>query len=187
MIKEIETDRLVLRKLTLEDNQDLYEYTSDYEVSKYVSWEKQESLDDAINYIKSVIKQYAEAENPYVWAIELKENHKMIGTIELSSLSKKHKRCELESDINRDYWRKGYNTEALKAVINFCFTTLDLNKIQTRCYAKNIGSYKVMEKVGMSHEGVQRQHLFMEGEFHDLFRYSILKDDFISRLETKKN
>lgn len=135
-------------------------------------------MDEASKYINKVIRDYEDSDNPYVWAIEYKENGKMIGTIELYSLSHKNRWCELESDMNPEYWNKGLNTEALKAVINFCFTELNLNKVQARCYEKNRGSAKVLQKAGMIYDGVQRQHFYEEGVFHNIFWYSILRKDF---------
>jgi [ribosomal protein S5]-alanine N-acetyltransferase len=183
MIKEIETERLLLRKLRLEDEHDLYEYTSNEEVAKYVAWNKHEKLEQATNYIKRVMSEYEDGDNPYVWAIEYKENGKMIGSIEFSLYSPKNRWCELDSDMNPLYWNKGLNTEALNAVIEYCFNTLNLNKVQARCYGKNIGSSKVLKKAGMSFEGTMRQHMFKNNEFHDILRYSILKEEFMN---TKK-
>jgi [ribosomal protein S5]-alanine N-acetyltransferase len=181
MIKEIESERLILRKLRLEDCHDLFEYTSNAEVAKYVSWNKHDELEQATKYIQKVMDDYEEGDNPYVWAIEYKENGKMIGTMEFFLYSKKNQWCELESDMNPLYWNKGLNTEALKAIIEYCFNTLQLNKVQARCYAENKGSAKVLKKAGMTYEGTMRQHLFSDGQFHDILRFSILKEEFLNQ------
>ncbi len=174
---ELETDRLLLRKLTLEDIHDMYDYGSDEEVSKYVMWKKYESIDDAKSFANFVLNKYLEGDNNF-WAIENKKNGKMIGTINFVHLKEKHNWSELGYVMNRKYWNKGLMTEAVKTVISHSFETLALNKVVASAIDFNTGSYKVMEKAGMIKEGITREHFIKNDKYYDLVNYSILRSEY---------
>lgn len=173
----IETERLLLRKITFEDAADIYEYTSDKNVSKYVTWDRHASLMDTKGFIHYVNQQYA-FKRLAPWGIELKENGKLIGTIDFVSWKPNHHTAEIGYAISRQYWGMGITTEAAKALIAFGFTKMELVRIQARCMVENIGSQRVMEKTGMSFEGIIRKGLYAKGKHHDLKLYSILLEEF---------
>jgi ribosomal-protein-alanine N-acetyltransferase len=181
----LETERLILRKITLEDVEDMYSYASNEEVSKYVTWNTHRTLSDTKEFVEFVLNQY---ENKKVapWGIEYKENGKFIGTIDFVWWQPNHKSAEIGYVISKDYWGKGITTEAAKEVIKFGFEKMDLVRIQARCFVENIGSQRVMEKVGMSFEGIIRKGIFVKGKHRDLKVYSILKEEFLSAYKTKK-
>jgi Acetyltransferases, including N-acetylases of ribosomal proteins len=172
----LETERLILRKLRLEDAKDVFEYASDPEVSKYVTWEPHRSIEDSINLIKFT-HEYYERKEGIIWGIVYKENNKVIGTCDISPVTK-HFRAEIAYALSRDYWGKGIMTEAVKEVIRFGFERMNLNRIQAMCIPENIGSYRVMEKVGMKYEGLIREYMYIKGKFQDLKLYSILKREY---------
>ncbi len=175
---ELETERLLLRKLNMNDLQDIYEYGSDKEVSKYVLWNKYESREDAKSFVQSVLDNYEKGNNN-IWAIECKEDNKMIGTIDFIGYSEKYKRSDLGYVLNRVYWNKGMMTEAVNAVIKHAFEVLDLNKVSASAINFNVGSYKVMEKAGMTNEGITRQHFSKCDVFYDIVNYSILRSEYM--------
>ena len=111
------------------------------------------------------------------FAIREKEVRKLIGTIGLH-LNKEHQKAELGYWLGKNFWRKGYLTEALKAVLEFGFKELNLNKIYATHFLFNPNSGKVMLKAGMKFEGLQKQEYLQHGEFLDVNRYSLLKQDF---------
>jgi len=174
----LETERLLLRKVTLEDVEDIFAYGSKEEVTKYVTWDRHRSLADTEEFVRFVLNQY---ENNKVspWGIEYKENGRLIGTIDFVSWQPKHHTAEIGYVVSPDYWGKGIGTEAAKKVIEFGFENMDLVRIQARCFIANIGSSRVMEKAGMSFEGISRKVAFIKGEHHDLKVYSILRDEFM--------
>jgi ribosomal-protein-alanine N-acetyltransferase len=179
----LETERLILRKLCLEDAKDVFEYASDPEVAKYVSWEPHKSIEDSINLIKFT-HEYYERKEGIIWGIVYKENNKVIGTCDISPVTK-HFRAEIAYALSRDYWGKGLMTEAVKEVIRFGFERMNLNRIQAMCIPENIGSYRVMEKVGMKYEGVIREYMYIKGKFQDLKLYSILRIEYFDQKENK--
>jgi len=174
------TKRLVLRKLTLDDAKDLFEFASDPEVAKYVPWEPYKSIDDAVNFLKFTLEQY-EKKQPARWGIVYKENNKLIGSCGFVDWNPSHFRAEIAYALSRDYWGKGLMTEAVKEVIRFGFEKMNLNRIQAMCIPENIGSYRVMEKVGMKYEGLIREYVYIKGKFQDLKLYSILKREYLEQ------
>jgi len=179
----LETKRLILRKLRLEDAKDLFEYASDPEVAKYVTWEPHKSIEDSINLIKFTHERYEKREG-IIWGIVYKENNKVIGTFDISPVTK-HFRAEIAYALSRDYWGKGIATEAVKEAIKFGFEKMNLNRIQAMCIPENIGSYGVMEKVGMKYEGLIREYMYIKGKFQDLKLYSILRREYFDQKENK--
>jgi [ribosomal protein S5]-alanine N-acetyltransferase len=172
----LETPQLILRKLTLHDQEEIYDFTSSEEVTKYVPFAPHQNLSDTERYIKSVLEQ-----KMVPWGIVLKENQKLIGVIEFVSYDSIHRFAEIAYVLSQNFWGKGITTEAANEVIKFGFDSLCVVRIQARCFAENIGSQRVMEKVGMTYEGTLRKSLFLKGKQRDIKVYSILKEEFSYR------
>ncbi|WNB91665.1 GNAT family protein [Bacillus sp. NEB1478] len=178
----LETERLILRKITFDDAEDMFYYGSNDEVTKHVTWHTHQSLSDTKEFIKFILNKYENKElSP--WGIELKENGMFIGTIDFVSWNPTHNSAEIGYVISHDYWGMGIMTEAATAVIKFGFENMDLIRIQARCFLENIGSERVMEKSGMSFEGIIRKGMFSKEKHHDLKMYSILKEEFAAHTD----
>lgn len=171
----LETRRLKLRPVTLADAEDMYEYASDDENTYYV-FPTHQNLDDTRHSIANFF-----AANPLgKFGIELKEEQKLIGTIDLRVDTKKRS-GELGYMLNHNYQRQGFTTEAAFALLELGFEQLELEKIQAQCDTRNIASAKVMEKLGMQQEGISRHHeLWKKGEWVDMAYYGILKDEYFA-------
>jgi len=171
------TKSLILKKMTLKDAEDLFEYASDPEVTKYVTWAPHKSIDDSIDFLKSVLRRY---ENNEVseWGIVYKENNKFIGTCGYVLWVPVHSLAEIAFALSMEYWGKGLMTEAVKEVIKYGFEKMNLNRIYARCFVENIGSQKVLEKVGMKFEGILREQMFIKSKFSDMKIYSILSKEY---------
>jgi ribosomal-protein-alanine N-acetyltransferase len=174
----IETDRLLLRKMTLEDAADLFEYACDPAVAKFTTWRAHKSVEDSKLFLFAVMDEYSKHE-PSSWGIEAKFERKLIGTCGFADWSPADFRGEIGYALSRKYWGKGYMNEAVRAAIAFGFRTLQLNRIEARCEIKNIASARVIEKAGMKFEGILRQHAFYKGAFRDLKMYSILRKEWV--------
>jgi ribosomal-protein-alanine N-acetyltransferase len=168
---------LKLRKLSLRDAGDVFEYASDPEVSKTVSWEFHRTIADSLSFLRQITFQY-EKGIPSPWAVVLKETHKMIGTVGYHWWSLENAKSEVGYVISRLYWNKGYMTEALREVIRFGFEKMSLERVEARCFVENLSSERVMQKCGMKLEGVLRNSMFVKGEFRNFKIYSILRDEF---------
>ncbi|MCL7749448.1 GNAT family N-acetyltransferase [Halalkalibacter alkaliphilus] len=171
------TDRLILRKISLNDLEAMFDYGSNEEVTKYVTWNTHQTLTDTREFIDFVLQNY---ENQQVapWGIELKDEQKFIGTIDFVWWKPTHKTAEIGYVISQDYWGKGITTEAATKVVEFGFEQMDLVRIQARCFVENLRSQRVMEKIGMSFEGINRKDMLVKGKHRDLKIFSILKEEF---------
>ncbi|MCC3418881.1 MULTISPECIES: GNAT family protein [unclassified Microcoleus] len=178
-IPTIETERLLLRKITLNDASDMFEYASNPEVSEYTMWSTHTSIEDTKYFLKSLTKMYKRKEL-VDWGIVHKAEKKFIGTCGYVEWSMTHSRAEIGYALSARYWREGYMSEAVNAIIEFGFREMLLNRIVGRCEVNNIASARVMEKVGMQLEGILRQQLFVKGRYWDLKIYSLLREEFFN-------
>ena len=169
----LDSKNILLRKFKKEDAGDVFEYGSDEETLKYLVWEGDKTIDDA----KYNIVDYYWS-RPGIFAIELKENKKCIGCIDLR-LEPEHEKTSFGYVLNRKYWGKGYMTEVLTRILKFCFEELDLNRVESIHFIGNEGSGKVMKKCGMELEGVFKQELKIKGVFVDVAHYGITKDRWL--------
>ncbi len=173
----LQTDRLILRKMTLDDAQDIFEYAKDEEISKWVTWPAHKSIDDTIQFINFVLDGYKK--NKHIgFVAERKEDKKVIGTIGFATFFVDHDKAEIGYTFGAKYWGKGYATEAAKKIIEFGFNELDLNRIQAHVFIPNEASKKVLKKIGMKFEGILKQAFKKNGKYLDLELCAILKEDF---------
>lgn len=172
----LETERLLLRKLELNDADRVEELASDYELAKTtLNVPHPYPPGSAGDFIQSMWK--AEERGMVVFAIVEKESNSLIGIINIKQ-TLAYKRGELGYWVGRPYWGKGYGTEAARAVVGFGFKELGLNKVFAGAFADNPGSWRIMEKVGMKHEGTWRQHAMRDGRFVDLVYYGVLREEY---------
>lgn len=176
----LETERLILRPLKWEDREDMFAYGSDPEVTRYVTWYTHQKIEDTDEFIRTVLENY-ETGKLAPWAVEEKASGKMIGTAGYVGWQTRHFRGEIGYALARPYWNRGYATEITEPVLQFGWEQMKLIRIEARCMPGNIGSSKVMEKLGMQYEGLLRKHLYAKGSFHDAKMYSIIRavDDFV--------
>lgn len=104
----------------------------------------------------------------------------LVGAISLG-LAPEHRRAEMGYWMGVDYWNRGYTTEAAAAVLDYAFGELGLNRIVARYLARNPASGRVMQKLGMQREGIQREHVVRWGRLEDLECYAILAREWASR------
>ena len=115
------------------------------------------------------------------FAIDLKDSCTLIGSIGLE-LDIPHARAQLGFWIGVPFWSKGYCTEAAREVLNYGFQKLRLNRICASHFASNPASGKVLKKIGMTHEGSQRQHYIRFGQFEDAEIYGMLRSEFEQKM-----
>lgn len=171
----IETERLILRPISMFDAKSMYEYAKDEELTKYVLWEPHKNPETTLSVINNMLKKKKVVP---VLAIVIKENKKMIGTIEvmMSEEYKLNRRAELGYCISREYWNHGYMTEAASAVMKYIKDKYDLLRIEGRYIEENVASGRVMEKIGMQKEGVLRKFLYIDGKPYNLVVYAKIYD-----------
>lgn len=175
----LSNERLLLRELMISDWDDVHNYASQDIVCQYQPWgpnTEEESRDFVSQVIEDSIKV---PRTRFVFAIIYKE--KMIGAGEFNSRDFTNKAGEIGYIVHPDYWRKGIATEVATLLINFGFKELKMHRIFATCDPRNIGSSKVLEKVGMSREGQIRDDLLLRDGWRDSVLYSVLEHDGKSR------
>lgn len=171
----LETDRLRLRRLRMRDAGDLYEWTSDPEVARYVLWEAHRSPGETRAYIRYIRSLYRRG-LPSSWGIELREEKRIIGTIGVMAWSPENRSAEVGYSLGRPWWHRGYAPEALGAVMDWLFDRMYINRIEAQCDVRNPDSARVMEKCGMQREGLLRQRVINKWEAVDVLLYAALRE-----------
>lgn len=174
----LETERLILRLVEDTDVDHLYEILSDAEVAKFDYFYPLTSKEQALKFIERY-KNEVEENEEITWGIVLKETNKLIGTCCLGSFDDGARRGEIGYDIAQAEWGKGYATEALEAVIDYGFGTMNLNRIEATITPGNDASVKVLNKLNFIHEGIVRERDLIKGKLEDGIMMSILKRDYI--------
>ena len=128
------------------------------------------------NFTTRSLEQYA-AKTEYPFAIIYED--KFVGRIGLNKINLNNRIAEIGYWMAEDVQGKGIMTKSCRAIIEYAFDTLDLNRIEIKCAVSNLKSQLIPERLGFSKEGTLRQAELIRGEFHDLFLYSLCKNDFI--------
>ncbi len=173
----LDTERLILRKIVKSDYPDMYEYSKRAEVTKYLLWSPHRDEEYTRRYVSYLQTRYLMG-SFYDWGLELKSNGKMIGTCGFTSFNFESNSAEIGYVLNNEYWDQGLATEAVARVIRFGFRRLDLNRIEARYMTGNEKSRKVMEKNGMTFEGIARESMFVKGKYVSIGVCSILREEF---------
>lgn len=174
----LETPRLILCKILPEHASDMYEYSCDPDVTKYLTWSPHASLKQTERYIQILQKKYAEG-SFNDWGVILKENAKFIGTCGYTSFDYSKKTAEVGYVLSKSYWGNGYAVEAVRAVMNFGIKNFGLEGFNAKYMEGNDASGRVMQKCGMKLEGLYRHSMYIKGEFKNIVVYNITKDEFL--------
>ena len=176
--QRIETDRLILRRYTIEDADAMYKnWASDSEVTKFLTWQPHPSVDVSRSIIEDWLKKYSD-EKYYQWAIVLKDNgNEPIGGISVVHMNEDISMVHIGYCLGRAWWRRGIMSEALKAVTNFMFDTVEVNRVEARHDPRNPNSGKVMQKCGMKYEGTLRSADRNNQGICDACYYALLRSE----------
>ncbi|MCM1387388.1 MAG: GNAT family N-acetyltransferase [Bacillus sp. (in: Bacteria)] len=174
--QKLETDRLILRQFAIEDAAAMYQnWASDDEVTKYLTWQTHSSQEVSRAVIEDWVKNYA-SPNYYEWAVTVKDNGgEPIGSISVVGMKENISMVHIGYCIGRKWWQKGITSEALKAVMDFLFDVVDVNRIEARYDPRNPNSGKVMQKCGMKYEGTLRSADRNNQGICDACYYALLK------------
>jgi len=171
--KTLETERLILRKVVSDDADFVLQGLSDPAVTKYliIHYRDHEEVKVQMDYYA---KHYLH-ETGYYWLMETKASHEKVGVIGVNDVSHVHHRCELGFWSVPVMWGKGYITEAAKAVLQFAFEELHINRIQATVETDNPASIAVLRKLGFTHEGTLREYEMNKDRYIDLMYFGLLK------------
>lgn len=169
------SDRLIIRRFTENDWQDLYEYLSDEEVVRfepYGTYSEEQAKEEAIN----------RASNEIFYAVCLKDSGKVIGN--LTFMKGDFDTFELGYVFNRKYHGKGYATEGAKILMDYGFSSFGARRIIAMCSSMNNPSWKLLERLKMRREGTLLQNVYFKTDsdgqpiWFDTYEYAILKSEW---------
>lgn len=169
----LETDRLVLRRTVLDDAKDYFFLRSSPIAMKHICKPLHTSIEDTKNMIYKINEMIA-FNDGISWAVCLKSDNKMIGSVSFHRIEKEHYRAEIGYMLHPDYWRQGIVSEAVEAIISYGFNTLNLHSIEAHIDPTNIGSEKVLQKFNFVKEAYFKENYFYNGQFLDTAVYSLI-------------
>jgi len=173
----IETERLILRDIRMEDIQEYYERLfGDGDVCRYLLFDPHQDIGESLQSIEKTLRRYEEG-RCYRWGIALKADDSLIGVIELLRFDEETDTCSFAYMLGCDYWNQGYGTETLKAVIAFAFEELEISRIIVDHMAENPASGAVMRKAGMTHIGTEKGKYYKHNILHDAEVYEIRNEN----------
>lgn len=178
---DITTNRLILRRLSVNDVNEVFALRSNEECMKYIPRPICKNTDEALEHI-NLINTNIDENIGINWAITLKGYEKLIGIIGHYKISCENFRSEIGYMILPEYQNKGYVTEAVKAMLEYGFNQLNLNSIEAIIDPNNIASEKVLQKNGFKKEAHLTENQFYNGRYLDTVIYSILKRNYINIL-----
>lgn len=177
--KTLETERLILRRFKLSDAEAMYKnWASSDEVTKYLTWPTHGDIEVTRKLLDFWIQSYNDEKN-YQWCIELKSIGEAIGSIGVVALNENIEAVEVGYCIGSKFWRQGITTEAFKALIEFFFMEVEVNRIEACHDPRNVGSGKVMLKCGLKYEGTKIQGGRNNTGICDVALYGLVKDQWI--------
>ena len=169
----LETERLLLRRVDSNDIKEIFALRSNPETMKYIPRPLVKTDEEALAHI-AMIDGKIDSNEGINWAITLKNNPKLIGIIGHYMIKPEHYRAEIGYMLLPEYHGKGIVSEAVKEVVKYGFEVMKLHSIEAVLDPENYGSAKVLEKNGFVKEAHLKENGFFEGRFLDTLIYSIL-------------
>lgn len=182
MIK-IVTDRLIIRDHVENDLNDLHSLISNEKVMYYLPEIRTKNIEASKDNLENaIVEAKSSCRKKYFFAIIDKTTEKYIGEIGFTKLIDADEGCVMELGyfINDDWWGQGIVSEAAKAVIDYAFSELNAIKIETGCIVDNVGSEKVMKKLGMTKEAHYIKHVLLDNKLFDRVEYRMMKEEWLN-------
>lgn len=139
------TERLILRQLVINDEQEIFILRSDIEINKYLDRQISNTIDDARAFISKVNENINKGDSLY-WAITLRDKNILVGTICLFGFSNENYKCEIGYELLTNFQGQGIMKEAIEKVIDYAFNTIKVKKIEAFLHRDNQSSIKLLEK-----------------------------------------
>lgn len=170
---------IYLRGLEKEDlKRNMFQWANDSEVTYYMFMG---AIPNSMELLEEEYEQIVKSKNDVVFAIVDKKTDVHIGNVGLYTINWISWSGELRIIIgDKEYWNKGYGTEATKLTVQYGFEKLNINKVWLGVNAEHEGAIKAYENAGFVHEGILRQEIYRNGKYYDAVRMSILKDEYFA-------
>ena len=174
----ITSKRLILQEISWDDLDDIHFLHSCPEVDEFNTLGIPQNIEETREVIRpDVESQKSSPQKSYTWKVCLKDSNTFIGLAGLTLSFDKYKLGEIYYKLLPSYWGRGYATEVAKILIKSGFEDFKLHKIEAGVSKENLKSIRVLEKAGMTREGLRRKILPIRGEWKDNYHYAIVEDD----------
>ena len=173
----LNTQRLLLRQITQDDDRSMLEVLSDEDTCEYLTH-------NAVNDIATIqrmiygMQRFFDEKQRIRWGIAKRQDNSIIGHCGFFDIDKANCCAEISYCLKSGLWGQGIMTEALDAMLKFGFEDYGLNRIVAKVMKDNVGSINVLRKLGFVYEGILRESLYKNGKYHDLMIFSILKNEY---------
>lgn len=175
---ELTTERLILREFNENDCQDVLAYQSDPKYLRYYAWTGR-TAEEVQSFVQELIdKQKEQPRTKYQLAVTLRANRELIGNCGIRMDAPKAHQADIGYELAPAHWGHGYATEAMNALVEFGFRQLGVHRIWAWCIAENIGSVRVLEKLGMRLEGRLRENEYFKGRWWDTLLFGLLEGEW---------
>lgn len=174
----ITTPRVVLRWISEDDIDSLYEIFSNPQVMRY--WSTPPLADRGVAAeLQREIADGNESETMFKWGLALRDSNTVIGTTTLFNLNLDNGRAELGYAMSRAHWGKGYMNEALNALVSHAFEVMELRRLEADVDPRNAASIRTLERLGFQREGFLRERWHVNGEIQDALFYGLLRREWL--------
>lgn len=172
------TDRLVLREFRATDWPAVLAYQTDPLYLRYYEWTER-TPEDVRGFVQRFMAQQQESPRlKFQLAIVLKATEQLIGNCGIRMGSADAREADIGYELAPQHWGQGYATEAARAMVQLGFTRFRLHRISAWCIAENVGSARVLEKLGMRQEGRLREKEYFKGRWWDMLLFAILDHEW---------
>ncbi len=168
----LQTRRLHLRPIQLNDAADVFAARGDDEVMRYWDWPAQTSVDAVRDVIRAHAAEIDGGATQW-WVAALTPRGAAIGECDLSDIDLHHRRAEVGFLFRRSAWGQGYAREAMTRVIRHAFADLELERLWARVHAGNVPSRRLLEALGFGYEGMLHRHVLRDGVRRDCVLYGL--------------
>jgi RimJ/RimL family protein N-acetyltransferase len=176
---KLETERLIIRPITLADKNEIFEYRRDKETNKYQGWIP-EKIEDVEEFIGKIAEQINIPDTWFQFVLMEKETRKIVGDLGIHFMDSENKQAEIGCTLNKVYQNKGYAAESVKCVIDYLFRNLNKHRIITSIDSDNINSIRLVERIGFRKEAHFIESLWINGKWVDDVIYALIQKDWDS-------
>lgn len=173
----LETDRLLIRPINIDDKHEIFKYRHDKEANKYQGWIP-ETIEDVELFICEVSKQINVPGSWFQLVIVDKETQVIVGDLGIHFIDSENKQAEIGCTLNKDFQKKGFATESLKRVIDYLFNELNKHRIITSIDPDNENSIRLVERIGFRKEAHFVESLLINGKWVDDLIYALIEKDW---------
>lgn len=175
----LHTQRLLLRNFANSDLEPFLAYRNDPEVAKFQGWDFPYPREKAAAFIENMKDMHAPKMGQWIQlAIELKETGELIGDVAYRVKNNDARQAAIGYSLASTYWRKGYATEALTALLDYLFEDVDMHRVAADCDVENTSSWKTLEKLGFRREAHFVESFFVNGKYTSEYHYGILQREW---------